>query len=186
MKDSKNLVIGLLCAVVCIMAVAYAAFATQLNVTGTATIAGSWKVNMLEPAECSTVVAGGKNGETTIGDKTLGMTVDVDDAGTRATFSATLLQPGDSVSCIVKVKNLGTIDAVVKSLDVKHDTESKAPITYTVDDTNIAVGQTLNSSVEKTFTITATYDSTVTQQPEELTKDLTIDIVYVDADTATN
>ena len=36
MKDSKNLVIGMLCAVVCIMAVAYAAFSTTLTINGTA------------------------------------------------------------------------------------------------------------------------------------------------------
>ena len=35
MKDSKNLVIGMLCAVVCIMAVAYAAFSATLTVTTT-------------------------------------------------------------------------------------------------------------------------------------------------------
>ena len=65
MKDSKNLVIGMLCAVLCIMAVAYAAFTTTLNINGSANISSNWSV--IIPASdgisCTTQAAAGGSEE---------------------------------------------------------------------------------------------------------------------------
>ena len=60
MKDSKNLVIGMLCAVICIMAVAYAAFSTTLTINGTASIESNWCVRIKDAPTCTkTPVTGG-------------------------------------------------------------------------------------------------------------------------------
>ena len=48
MKDKKNILIGALVFVIAMMAVGYAAFATTLNINGTATIAGEWDVEITD------------------------------------------------------------------------------------------------------------------------------------------
>ena len=184
MKDSKNLVIGLLCAVVCIMAVAYAAFSTTITVNGTATITGgNWKVGF-NSVVCAEPTVEGQESITVDGTTyTVGATggiVGTAGSSTSANFSATLLTPGDSVTCTVTVANGGTKNAVVGSLLIEPE-DNEAPITYTVDRTNIEVGQTLNAAATTTFTVTATYNEDVKTQPSVLAKDLDITVVYKDA-----
>ena len=106
MKDSKNLVIGMLCAVVCIMAVAFAAFQTQLTVNGTASIESNWKV-AFEPeeniADCELhSAAGGTTGVTASVNR-------VSDA--LATINMTFSQPGDYAICTINVENKGSLNA---------------------------------------------------------------------------
>lgn len=107
MKDSKNIVIGLLCAVVCIMAVAYAAFSTTLNINGTATIASNWNV-AITGIECSAKAVEG--GEAAAVTKSF--------TGTSATFNFTFNQPGDTGTCTVTVTNAGSLNAVVSNINV--------------------------------------------------------------------
>ena len=45
-KNRKNIIIGGLLALVLVMAVGYAAFATNLNITGTSTIDSKWDVHI--------------------------------------------------------------------------------------------------------------------------------------------
>lgn len=107
MKDSKNLVIGLLCAVVCIMAVAYAAFSTTLTINGTATISSEWNV-AITAIECKA--------ESVEGGQAAAVTKDFN--GTTAQFDMTFKQPGDSAYCDVTITNNGTIAAKVEKISV--------------------------------------------------------------------
>ena len=42
--NQKNIVIGVLCLVICIMAIGFAAFSTTLNINGTSSIESNWSV----------------------------------------------------------------------------------------------------------------------------------------------
>ena len=107
MKDSKNIVIGLLCTVLCIMAVAYAAFSTQLTVNGTASIQSNWSIEF----------EAGNNGNCTAVSLDAGApssgTVTVN--GTTATVTALMSSPGDSLECTIIAKNTGSLPAIRKS-----------------------------------------------------------------------
>ena len=108
MKDSKNIVIGLLCTVLCVMAVAYAAFSTTLTIEGTATIGSTWNVAITD-IDCDTE-KGLSNG-IDIGEPTTG------GFGTAtATIGVSFNQPGDNMTCTVTLTNNGTLDATLKSI----------------------------------------------------------------------
>lgn len=106
MRDSKNLVIGMLCAVVCIMAVAYAAFSTSLSVTTNVTVDSNWCMQMVESADCTvTPKAGGVSEGVTA-------TITGDAAGSlAATVDMNFIQPGDTATCVVTFENCGSLNA---------------------------------------------------------------------------
>jgi hypothetical protein len=124
MKDSKNMVIGMLCAVVCVMAVAYAAFSTSLNVTTTATVASNWCVKV-QKAECeATPVTGGAEGSATASANTTANALG-------ATFTMKFTQPGDTATCTVTYENCGSLNAAIthKAYSVDGETASELPVT---------------------------------------------------------
>jgi len=121
MKD-KGILTIMLCTVVVIMAVAYAAFSTTLTINGTASISSTWEVGFeQESSSCSD-----------------GSVVSV--TGTLATLAVELESPGDSVTCTLTVKNTGTLDAKLESIVVTPS--GNAPITFT---TSPAVGADLST-----------------------------------------
>ena len=108
MRDSKNIVIGMLCAVVCIMAVAYAAFSTSLTVTTTATVSSNWCVKIKE-ASCPTKTTNGAA-------DSVEATITPADNALAATFSMKFTQPGDSATCEVTYENCGSLNATLSHL----------------------------------------------------------------------
>lgn len=114
MKDSKNIVIGLLCTVLCVMAVAYAAFSTSLEINGTATISSTWNV-AISDIQCETKV--GTTGGVAITKPT------VTGVGTtEATIGVSFNQPGDSMTCTVYIANNGTLEAKLASITTTPET----------------------------------------------------------------
>ena len=174
MKDSKNLIIGMLCAVVCVMAVAYAAFQTTLTINGTATISSTWNVAITAIDCTATAVEGGQAAAVT---KSF--------TATTAQFDFTFNQPGDTGHCDVTISNTGTLDARVKSIDtvVKDGTgASKEGLNVTETDlikysvSGIAVGDTLAAAKTQTYKIDAAYDADATGSATEATKAKTVTV----------
>lgn len=176
MKDSKNVVIGLLCAVICIMAVAYAAFSTTLTINGNATISSEWNV-AISNISCEVhAVEGGIASEVT---KSFN--------GTTAQFNIKFNQPGDTAQCVVTISNAGTLAAEVDSIttvvtDAKGSTTTldSDAIRYSVS--GIAKGTQLTSKGTNTYIINAEfYDANNGAAPAEaqLSKTLTVTIGYV-------
>ena len=162
MKDKKKIVIGVLCALVAVMAVGYAALAQQLNITGTASIDSTWKVEITNISE-----------RDIIGDATSKEVPSY--TATTANFSVGLIQPGDSITYDIEVSNLGTLAAKVDSIDVIMD-ENDA-IIYTTE--GIKAGDKLGVDETNTLSVTVAYDPEVTTQPENTAKDITVSINYV-------
>lgn len=152
MKDGRNIIIGALLIAVITMAVGYSAFATQLTINGNAEIVGDWNVEITN-IEATTVT-----GEAAPGNPT--------HTTTSATFDADLKQPGDSVVYTITVENNGTIDATLDNYSMTPQADGSPAIlyTYTNPATDLAAGG------ETTFTVTVTYDSTVTEVPTNTTK----------------
>ena len=100
----KNIVIGIMCIVVCIMVIGFAAFSTTLNINGTSSIESNWKVVFTNIQELN---------------KTNGVMINTNPtaSGTTATFDVSLESPGDSIEYQITVANQGTLDAIIENIE---------------------------------------------------------------------
>ena len=157
----KNIIIGILCIAICIMTIGYSAFSTRLNISGTSTIVSNWSVVFTKIEEVS---------------KTSGVTINnIPEAnGTTATFDVSLNNPGDYIEYQITVENKGTLDAIIENIE-KEETENSA-LTFEVS--GIKKGDKLAKNTLTTFKIKISYKD-VSSQPEEISKQLTINISYV-------
>ncbi len=166
MEDShKTSLILILLAVVVVMAVGYAAFAQQLNITGTAEINSTWDVH-IEEISVASELNQGKNVSTTVASDKLSVN-----------FQAELVIPSSSVTYNVTVKNGGTINAKLDSL--LFDNSQNEAIKYSYS--GIALNDVIESGETQTFTVTVTFDENYTKDPEVKTGTLTMTLGYVQA-----
>ena len=162
MKNRKNIIIIILIVVITLMAVAYSEFATQLKINGNAEITGQWDVKIIgiEAKDVSEGCSAGSPEYT----------------NTTAKFDAKLNKPGDKISYEITIKNAGTIDAILSESKFTSDEEhGSSAIIYS----NTSPSQTLLAGQETTFTVTVTYDESVTEVPEIKTKSIIGIIEYV-------
>ena len=175
-KNKKNLIIGILSALVIVMAVGYAAFATNLDITGTTSIDSRWDVKILSITPDKTATNTGTEQApvyTTPGDIAHSIT----NNDLTANFSTALISPGDTVTYEVVVKNNGTLNAKLISL-VKTDTNNPA-ISFAVS--GIAENDVLEANASKTITIVVTYVNNTNGQgqPASTTSELGITLNFV-------
>ena len=159
---SKKIIMITMCCLICVMAIGYAAFATNLTINGTANITSTWKVLFTKIEEVS---------------KTSGVTITkVPTAeGTNATFNVDLKSPGDKIIYKITVANQGTLGAIINDITAS-ETGSDA-IKFEI--TGIKKGDKLSKSTTTTFNVTISYDESVTSQPALTDNTLTININYV-------
>lgn len=162
-KKKNRMIIGMM-AMVFVMVIGYAAFATNLTINGTASIESNWRVEFTKIEEIS---------------KTNGTTVtEIPTAsGTTATFNVDFTTPGDEIEYQITVENKGTLDAIID--DIVIDKEEDKPIQFEIS--NIAKGDKLAKGASTTFNIKIKYDSSITSQPSDSDKIgiLSIHINYV-------
>ena len=105
----RNYIIAGLCMILVIMGVGYAAFQSQLKISGTSNITSNWSVKITDIQ--SKVVSGNPTNalEPTHGDTT-------------ATFRTTLISPGDTMQYDVTVLNEGDIDAKLDKITIPEST----------------------------------------------------------------
>ena len=158
----KKIITITMCTLICIMAIGYAAFATNLTINGTANITSTWKVLFTKIEEVS---------------KTSGVTITKAPTaeGTNATFNVDLKSPGDKIVYKITVANQGTLDAIINDITAS-ETGSDA-IKFEI--TGIKKGDKLAKSATTTFNVTISYDESVTTQPDITDNTLTVDINYV-------
>ena len=159
---SKKIIMITMCFLICIMAIGYAAFATNLTINGTANITSTWKVLFTKIEEVS---------------KTSGVTITkVPTAeGTNATFNVDLTSPGDKIVYKITVENQGTLDAIINDITAS-ETGSDA-IKFGIS--GIKKGDKLATSAATTFSVTISYDISITSQPATTNNTLTVNIDYV-------
>ena len=161
-RTNRNYIIIGLCMILVIMGVGYAAFQSQLKITGTSNIASNFLVKITSITPNSIVgTALDKPEITTYND-------------TSATFGVILKSPGDSITYDITIENKGTIDAVLKTI-TKTDTNNSAILFETSgveENDELKVGETATMKVK------VTYNPEVTSQPTDLDSTLNVELDY--------
>lgn len=171
-SKNKNILIGGLVAIVLVMAVGYAAFATQLNINGTASITSTWNVGF----DTSKTGGTGVVDATTGTGGTTAPTGEVSYTNAQnASISADLTQPGDKVVFTLTIKNTGTLNATLATpvisstdddVDIQGLTATKGNIKFTV--TSPASTSLVANTGTTTMTVTAEFvDNTVSSSAKE-------------------
>ena len=167
-RKQKNALIGGLLAIVFVMAVGYAAFATTLNISSTASVSSKWDVHIKSITAVDSTGTG-KSTSATVGSD-----------GLSATFNTELTSPADSVMYEVEVENSGNLDAKLSKLTLS-DTSTTDPIIYSTS--GIAENDTITAGSTTSFSFKATYNEDITSQPTtaQLTKSITMTLTFVQA-----
>ena len=162
-RTQRNYIIAGLCMILVIMGVGYAAFQSQLKISGTSNITSNWIVKITDIQ--SKVV----NGTPT---NALEPTHD----DTTATFRTRLTSPGDTMQYDVTVLNEGDIDAKLDKITIPESTNPA--IGFEVS--GIEEGSLLRSKETAILTVTVKYND-VTEQPSNLTANLEVTLDYSQA-----
>ena len=159
----RNYIIAGLCMILVIMGVGYAAFQSQLKISGTSNITSNWSVKIT--AIQSKVISG---------TPTNALEPTHDD--TTATFSTRLTSPGDTMQYDVTVLNEGNIDAKLDKITIPESTNPA--IGFEVK--GIEEGSLLEAGQTALLTVIVKYNN-VTEQPSDLTADLKVTLDYSQA-----
>ena len=159
--NKKTIAMLSLCVGLAVMAIAYAAFQSQLTVTVGLSGTG---LDVKMSCKCNTGVAGLSGATVPTATCTPGTATNT----TTGTMAATLYQPGDEVTCEFTIKNDSAFDVKVNNLEGNGEmscTSLSTPFISNVDailaqDTVIAK----NGGTAK-FTIEMGYLNTITSQP---------------------
>ena len=162
-STQRNYIIAGLCMILLIMVVGYAAFSSQLKISGTSNITSNWSVKITDIQ--SKVVSGTPTNASA-----------PTHTDTTATFRTTLTSPGDTMQYDVTVSNEGDIDAKLDKITVPESTNPA--IGFEVS--GIEEGSLLEAKQTATLTVTVKYND-VTEQPSDLTADLEVTLDYSQA-----
>ena len=162
-RTQRNYIIAGLCMILVIMGVGYAAFSSQLKISGTSNITSNWSVKITDIQ--SKVVNG-----------TPANASDPTHTDTTATFRTTLTSPGDTMQYDVTVLNEGDIDAKLDKITVPESTNPA--IGFEVS--GIEEGSLLEAKQTAILTVIVKYNN-VTEQPSNLTADLEVTLDYSQA-----
>ena len=162
-RTQRNYIIAGLCMILVIMGVGYAAFSSQLRISGTSNITSNWSVKITDIQ--SKVVSG------TPANASAPTHTD-----TTATFRTTLTSPGDTMQYDVTVSNEGDIDAKLDKITIPESTNPA--IGFEVS--GIEEGSLLEAKQTATLIVTVKYNN-VTEQPSDLTADLEVTLDYSQA-----
>ena len=162
-STQRNYIIVGLCMILVIMGVGYAAFSSQLRISGTSNITSNWSVKITDIQ--SKVVSGTPTNAS-----------EPTHTDTTATFRTTLTSPGDTMQYDVTVSNEGDIDAKLDKITVPESTNPA--IGFEVS--GIEEGSLLEAKQTAILTVTVKYND-VTEQPSDLTADLEVTLDYSQA-----
>ena len=160
-RTQRNYMIMGLCAILLIMAVGYAAFQSQLKITGTSNIASNFLVRITDIQ--SNVQSGSASNA-----------IEPSYTDTTATFKTNLVSPGDSMKYDITVANEGNIDAVLNSIKVNNSNNEA----ITFETSGIEEGNELKASETDILTVIVTYNPSITSQPENTTSTITVTLDY--------
>ena len=158
----NSLIITILIALTCIIAIGYAAFTSQLNITSTSTITSNWDIKITNATVKNINGGATSKAQPIISD-------------TAVTFNTGLKTPGDSITYEVTVTNNGNVDAKVGTIE-QTKTDNPA-ITFQTESIN--ENDLLEAGQSQTFTVTIGYSDQITTQPENTEASYTIKLTYV-------
>lgn len=161
MRRNETMLWTVLAITVMAMAVGYAALAQKLDIKGTASISSKWQVEIIDIQETS------RTGQVSVTNKTFDET--------SAEFNVDLTNPGDKVSFTIKVKNKGTLDAILDTIEVTR--VDNPAIIFEIS--NIKEGDKLSAGATTEIYASVEYSNMVTTQPDATNGSYGIRFVYV-------
>ena len=173
MKSRKNrtMVLGILCCLLLIMGVGFAALNTVLNINGIATSINTWDVRM------KSIVVSDKT-DNVINDQS---GTKILPGGETANIKVDFVKPGDYITYEILLENNGTLDAILNDLSINLSSENEGDEQLFVIDTTFPEDKKLIAGESLTFTVTITFDSRAGNLPEGDVKfDVTLDYSQVD------
>ena len=161
-RKKTKIIIVMLVAIV-FMAVGYAILSTSLNINGSTAVTSNWQVEFSDIRTVS--LKGGATNKVT-------PTV----SKTTANFEVDLVQPGDEVTYEIDITNYGDIEAEVKGATYTGDGSEAIYVRFEGirKGTRISSCEGQSSCPVVTITLRVGYDPSVTSDPEEKTKDISI------------
>ena len=188
-RTQRNYIIAGLCMILVIMGVGYAAFQSQLKISGTSNISSSWNIQITNietvlPSESGSGVPDGYN----ISEPTY--------TPTSATFSAGFELPGSMIGYLVEVSNLGSLDGQVTIGNLNCGDNSVIMCQAIAMDKNPLQEEPTNGfnfnngnqdysdiyfalkSGEKHYIFVMVGYADVTEQPDDLNTNIKLDLTY--------
>ena len=163
-RTQRNYLIVGLCAILVIMGVGYAAFSSQLKITGTSNIDSTWSVKITSITPTDIIgEAKDKPEVTTYTDTT-------------ATFGTSLKLPNDSITYNIVIENQGSLDAKLDTIS-KTDTNNSA---ISFETSGVEKGDLLNAGEKVTMKVKVTY-TPGDSQPTNLESNLKVELNYSQA-----
>ena len=163
-STQRNYIIIGLCAILVIMGVGYAAFSSQLKITGTSNIDSIWsvKITSITPTD----ILGEAKDKPEITDYT----------DTTATFGTSLKLPNDSITYNIVIENQGSLDAKLDTIS-KTDTNNSA---ISFETSGVEEGDLLRAGENVTMKVKVTY-TPGDEQPTNLESNLKVELNYSQA-----
>ena len=159
--QKKNLLIGGLLAIVVLMGIAYAAFASNLTITGTGSASSNWCIGFDSTRTSDYEATAGISGGTVpTGSMSFSGDACATSFKTTASLNASFKQPGDKVEYTLTIGNKGTLAAAIESITVDSQsvtsdtTITKGNIKYIIEMpeiTTLAVNATTAMKVTAMF-----------------------------------
>ena len=183
-RTQRNYIIAGLCMILVIMGVGYAAFSSQLKISGTSNISGSFNIQITNietmlPSDYGSEYPDGYN----ISEPTY--------TPSSATFSAGFELPGSEIDYVVEVSNLGNIDGYVTVGNLSCGDNSAIMCQAMATDEegtngfNFDYGNHDYSDIsfplkvgEKHYIVIGVYYDDVTEQPTDLDASIKLDLTY--------
>ena len=159
-KRRNKIIILILVGIICLMGAGYAAFSSQLNITGTSNITSTWDVRI---TNIESELYGAEDIEEPSYDNTNGLF---------ASFSTGLKRPGDYALYTVTIENMGDIDARIEKINTYYK-ENKY-ITFTLS--GLSKGDVIKGKETKELQVKVEFNSNVTSIEENISVDLDVSI----------
>ena len=167
-KPEKILVGTIIVSVFLMLGIGYALLSQTLQINGTANITSKWKILFTSAEEKEM-----ENATTQLKEIT-------DD--TTLTLNVELTQPGATATYDVVVANQGDLDAVLSKIEGVDETNNSDPLPIKVHLENIAEGDPLLKSEEKTFQVIVEWDASVDFNETNMKKEISITLTYEQSD----
>jgi len=168
-KKKKKIIILSLIGLLCIMTAGYAAFQTNLKIKGTSKVNSNWDVRI------TSVTQANKTGSA---EEAKAPTWD----NLTAYMEADLYEKGDSIEYDVTVENNGTLDASLENIEEKLNSENEAiKITFS----GYTKGEKLYKNSSQTIKVKIEYNPDFEGTPEESSREVSVDLNYVQAEGGT-
>ena len=183
-RTQRNYIIAGLCMILVIMGVGYAAFSSQLKISGTSNISGSFNIQITNivtilPSQLGDGVPDGYN----ISEPTY--------TPSSATFSAGFELPGSAIAYIVEVSNLGSIDgqvgignlscgdnSAIMCQAMATDEEGANGINFDYGNQDYSYINFPLKTGEKHYIWIIVHYADVTEQPTDLDTNIKLDLTY--------